>query len=615
MMSWMITSSVLILLVCLFRAVFRRRISPGLQYALWLLVLLRLLLPGTWFSSAFSVMNTIAPPEREVQTTQNRPLPTSTVVSSPEGVDAQTTQDVPALEADVPAPDPGMQAAEIHRILWGTGVVIAAGLLLITNFRFNRRLLRIREPYPAKGGDLPVYLAPGIPSCCLFGLFRPAIYLTPEAVEDPACLPYVLAHERTHFRHRDNWWSLLRCLALILHWYNPLAWLAAALSRQDGESACDAATIRALGEEHRLEYGKTLIHLAAQKQSPVELLYCATTIHTGKRTLKKRIQLLAQKPKTLASGLIAVVALVILGASCTFSGPVSAAMPDALPTLEETLTPVVTPDSFPVTISVPPEYEDLLVVHSEPENADRYGITLFSVQERASVEQARADGLDAEHGIGLLFSIRGLTRAGFEQHLQGGFGSIFAMDEARDTYYLLVTPSDFPMYRSGNQAPDYTQWTELYNLRYTVAETVIAENGLTPYTADTLRSQPYTYTGSHAYIRFYQHPSDPDDFIILVLSQPVRQGNTGIWCVERWVDPYERTYLYFPRTGIPAMEYYVQLQAQCDNGQFPAMCTPLGAAKAFVSQHYPDVTWTDAYFQETESVTIPSTDGDLSVNR
>ena len=47
-------------------------------------------------------------------------------------------------------------------------------------------------------------------------------------------LRHVLAHELTHYAHKDHIWSLLRCLALALHWYNPLVWLAAALSKRDG---------------------------------------------------------------------------------------------------------------------------------------------------------------------------------------------------------------------------------------------------------------------------------------------------------------------------------------------------------------------------------------------
>ena len=71
---------------------------------------------------------------------------------------------------------------------------------------------------------------------------------------DKTAQRHVLAHELTHYRHGDHLWSLLRCVAVTLHWYNPLVWLAAALSRRDAELACDEGTLHRLGEEERTAY-------------------------------------------------------------------------------------------------------------------------------------------------------------------------------------------------------------------------------------------------------------------------------------------------------------------------------------------------------------------------
>ena len=84
----------------------------------------------------------------------------------------------------------------------------------------------------------------GLPSPCLVGILSlPAIYLTPEAIQDEDTLRHVLAHELTHFAHKDHIWSALRCVCLVLHWYNPLVWLACVLSRRDGELACDEGAV------------------------------------------------------------------------------------------------------------------------------------------------------------------------------------------------------------------------------------------------------------------------------------------------------------------------------------------------------------------------------------
>ena len=104
----------------------------------------------------------------------------------------------------------------------------------------------------------------GLPSPCLFGLFRPAIYLTEDVVvTDEAVLRHVLVHEETHFRHGDHIWSALRGVALALHWWNPLVWLTVVLSRQDGELACDEGALKRLPQEEHAAYGRAILQAVA----------------------------------------------------------------------------------------------------------------------------------------------------------------------------------------------------------------------------------------------------------------------------------------------------------------------------------------------------------------
>lgn len=101
--------------------------------------------------------------------------------------------------------------------------------------------------------------------------FRPAApcHLSDAgAVEDPESLHYILCHESVHYRHRDHFWSLARAICLCLHWYNPFVWLAASLSRQDGELACDEETVQWLGESKRLDYGMALLEFCAKGRTP-----------------------------------------------------------------------------------------------------------------------------------------------------------------------------------------------------------------------------------------------------------------------------------------------------------------------------------------------------------
>ncbi|MFR6379520.1 MAG: M56 family metallopeptidase [Evtepia sp.] len=107
-----------------------------------------------------------------------------------------------------------------------------------------------RENGWRSGSFLPVYRDRCHPSPpCLFGLIRPTIYLTPDVVEDEKRNAAPCPGPRGDaLPHGDLIWSLLRGVCLAAHWFDALVWWAAILSRRDSETACDAGTLRRLGE-------------------------------------------------------------------------------------------------------------------------------------------------------------------------------------------------------------------------------------------------------------------------------------------------------------------------------------------------------------------------------
>ena len=327
-MEWIVSSTVLATVVIGLRYALRGKISLRLQYGLWLLVLLRLLIPVSFGGAQFSVANAAAP-SRPLGSLSQRVV-TYVGGAAPEaaGVAAglPQVQERPNVEKPVPA-QPELETAgggtpvsvgDILLWVWIAGGAAAAMAFLWSNLRFRRRLCRSRKPLAAEGAALRVYVTAAVETPCLFGLFRPAVYVTPEAAEDPAALPYVLAHEATHFRRGDHIWSLLRCAALVLHWYNPLVWWASALSRRDGELACDEAAVARLGESRRAAYGRTILRFSCRR--PAQLLVTATTMTGSAAGLKERIQLLAKRPKTTVGILLVLLVLGAVAAGCTFTG-------------------------------------------------------------------------------------------------------------------------------------------------------------------------------------------------------------------------------------------------------------------------------------------------------
>ena len=167
---------------------------------------------------------------------------------------------------------------------------------------------------------MPVYVSEEAETPCMFGLFRPTIYLTPETVENEEKLRHVLEHELTHYYHGDYITAPLRCLALALHWYNPLVWWAAKASRLDGELACDEGTIARLGEGERSSYGVTLIQMTCEHPKLSDVMLTATTMSGSKASIKERIRCIAQKPHMAALTVAVVVLTALIAVGCTFTG-------------------------------------------------------------------------------------------------------------------------------------------------------------------------------------------------------------------------------------------------------------------------------------------------------
>ena len=331
MTEWIVSSSVLILVVVLLRFLLRGKIRLKLQYGLWALVLARLLVPVSFGSTAISLENRLEETPVVQQFAMAEQVEHFTYHADGTATGYYTFEpvldhtDYPVEVKPVPQEFTQQEALQITSIrsagkwlkwIWIAGMAVMGAVFLVSNLRFFRQLRRSRQLLTRQ--KLPVYVTGAVDTPCLFGLFRPAIYLTPEVAEDDRHREYAIAHEQTHYTHWDMVWSALRCVALALHWYNPLVWWAAVLSREDGELACDEQTIARLGEENRAEYGRVLIDLTCRKRG--DLLHTATMMTGSSKSLKERIALIAKKPKMAVYTLIAVLLIAAVAVGCTFTG-------------------------------------------------------------------------------------------------------------------------------------------------------------------------------------------------------------------------------------------------------------------------------------------------------
>lgn len=338
MNEWILSSSILILIVIALRTVFKGKISLRLQYAIWGLVLLRLLMPFSFGSTNISIFNLAEavkeqPAVQAVMDIGSLNVPSMSYEDAynqiveeykSEGIDVNSLHgsELEALEYEaydrMEGKDISEIVGEIARAVWLIGIVLVGMAFFVINTLFKRKLLCSRYDLDISKENLSVYASTEIDTPCLFGIKNPAIYVTYPVADDQTLLRHTLEHEATHHRHGDHIWAVLRCICLAIHWYNPLVWWAAYLSQRDAELACDEATIKRLGEGERAEYGRTLIGMTCQKKANV--LITATTMTASKSGIKERILLIAKKPKMALYTLLIVVLVASIAVGCTFTG-------------------------------------------------------------------------------------------------------------------------------------------------------------------------------------------------------------------------------------------------------------------------------------------------------
>jgi|GEM_PF-876386 len=598
MAEWIISSSVLIMVMIALRYFLKGKINLRLQYALWAVVLFRMLIPFSMGSSRISVLNAMPDniPEKTVSVGAPQDEYADPInAAQTDSVIAVPDNPVPAEAGDKSEPYTAMDTAAIApireidwaataRYVWFAGIAVVGICFIMSNALFASKLKRTRRSLDIPGSPLPVYVTGSIETPCLHGFFRPSIYVTPESIQNKSVLHHVLEHEITHYHHGDNFWSYLRALCLVLHWYNPLAWIAAVLSRRDAELACDETTIKRIGEFERVSYGRTLIDMTCQKRA--SLLIAATTMTGSRSSIKERIALIARKPKMAVYTLVAVILIVALMVGCTFTGK-----------KKTQDTSVTIFECGGLEVAIPSEYIDKLIVYTDESDHE-----LISVYERASAAAASADGY-ADMGFGWIFSIVRYDRIQFEKHLTSDGSGLFFFAKDDDWYYGLFHPTDVRYYRSGGMTFDEnerSEWEELDVMSVSVRYDFLERNNLTEYSEDEIRIG-YTYNSEHRFVNFYPYYAingSKDEAYTLVLSQPAKQGEDGIWCVERMTYGQGNVNLWFPDTGMAAADYYEIVQKDHDARLRTDHADILSAAESFVNESgYSGGGMTDGSFE------------------
>lgn len=307
MLKEVLTVSALIAVVLLVRAIFKNRVPKRMLYALWLVVLLNLCLPGTLVSLPVLPAEDAAVPaqsaERPVQTAPVIQRPAQTV-TKPQTPAQQPVS--PVQETAKPAAKP-LTTAQILQIAWFSGSALLGLWLFGAWAVFTIRLHRDRRFLGKRGGTC-IYVSGAVKSPCLAGLI-PAVYLTEDVLRNDTT-ELIVRHELTHLHHLDFLWSLCRTIAVIVYWWNPLIWLAAICSKRDAELACDEAVAAGLQPEQRIAYARAILAQAPRKKAALSL---------AGPPVKERILFLTKKQRTSVLCVILALLLVASATGCSFA--------------------------------------------------------------------------------------------------------------------------------------------------------------------------------------------------------------------------------------------------------------------------------------------------------
>ncbi|MHC5076636.1 MAG: M56 family metallopeptidase, partial [Planctomycetota bacterium] len=356
--SWamLLQSSILIAAVLLIDIAIRKKVRAVFRYCIWMLVLVKLVLPTT-LSSPTGLGYWVAVDLPEIESVVNEPVRispapeqtnTSIQPTAEEMVFASSSNAGLSSPGPVPETGAGTEVSTVDSsqiisqssaaVLNWQGIVFAGWLavviviclLVLQRVRFVLSLIRQAR----QGSDLmlenleycrnrinlktkvSLKVSPNATSPAVCGLFRPVILVPQNLTPDlgTSQLRTVLLHEIAHIKRGDLWVNMVQTLLQIVYFYNPLLWLANAMIRRVREQAVDETVQAAMGEKAR-EYPETLLNVARLAFKRPALSLRLIGVVESRSALKTRIKRMLTRPipKSAKLGIASLVIVIVIG--------------------------------------------------------------------------------------------------------------------------------------------------------------------------------------------------------------------------------------------------------------------------------------------------------------
>ncbi|MDA1799923.1 M56 family metallopeptidase [Bacillus cereus group sp. BY6-1LC] len=341
--DWLIETSlmasILVGFILCIKILFRNKLTPRWQYMLWIVLMIRLLLPWSPDSSysIYSLLSYRSSVSEVIP--KNMPSTESIVnIESDRKVELESNSETVTKnrEPEVKAGAEQQTTLSLYKIalyVWLAGVIVLAIITFIT----NRRLYSYIKKQPDITDEqvvtvfnrckqsmkmkkvVSLRLAGKIASPTVFSFFRPKVLLSKKHMKvlNEQQLQYVFYHELAHIKRNDVAVNWIMYSLILLNWFNPILWYAYFCMREDQELACDAYALTFIDKEEKIAYGHTIITLLEHYSYQVPSL---ASLSRNKRTLKRRIVMIKKfQKKSYRLSLLGVIVIVAIASLSLFN--------------------------------------------------------------------------------------------------------------------------------------------------------------------------------------------------------------------------------------------------------------------------------------------------------
>lgn len=303
-----LTGSIVIIIVLIARMLMKK-LPKKYMYLLWGIVGFRLLCPIA-FESSISIFN-IRPIRNSVENVKNLPL--IRYGSSGQAVaEAGHTGTARSVSAAAQSIEKINMMPFVLTLLWAA---IAVGIVCLIVWKYVAIKQDLKHTREVKPG---MFVGHQIDTPFVMGIIKPKIYMPSGLTESE--MEYLTLHEETHIRRGDTLFKAIGLLALVLHWFNPLVWIAYVMFVRDMEMSCDEAVIAKLGNDVKADYSMSLVSFArrSDRSKYIVVPIAFSKMLFGRKDVKMRIKNVlgyhaaSKLISTMALVLVASIALVCL---------------------------------------------------------------------------------------------------------------------------------------------------------------------------------------------------------------------------------------------------------------------------------------------------------------